>query len=648
MFLLLRNTALRAINPCSRRTRMQSILKFLLLLTLGTAIPVFAAPLVPPSIAAGFINTANQTSAMGTNLAAPTDYGREYPFINYFKMARPWFSAPADGSAFQDERALDLDARGNVRSLAAGQVARSVLFTGAPADPGIAGRTFNLYFDGDGDFEVSNAAPGSFQQISARHYRFATRDITGPDDELILIITMTRNNPQQPVRNVRLMPGGGICASNPMLRVSSATNCPGGDFLSFRAAHATIVFNPEFLAQIKSYRSLRFMDWMKTNNSLTTRFSTRPLPEDQFWNADDATFNDCNMLRPGRCKGVPLEVMFALANLMDMNPWFNIPHRATITDTDTATSYVTEFARMVNESLEPGRHAYIEYSNEVWNGQFTQTAFATNQAGANLARYGTNRFAENDPGSAFVRFYSDRAQLIFRRFAAEMDDMNRIRRVMASQAVNPFLTEEILAFRKGADLTDHFAIAPYFGDTISEGETFFLECSDFRAAESPITRRDAIVQAGVDGVFAWLNGDPGAPDLGYGSLPCVRAAMLAQRTSARKFGVALGVYEGGQHFLAAGSLRFGDPELNAIMDAVNRDPRMKQVYLSYLAQWRGASTIVGIAPEGNVFHHFLNSDMWTPFGRWGAKEFPTQSPAQAPKFDALMTYIARRPLATVP
>lgn len=51
----------------------------------------------------------------------------------------------------------------------------------------------------------------------------------------------------------------------------------------------------------------------------------------------------------------------------------------------------------------------------------------------------------------------------------------------------------------------------------------------------------------------------------------------------------------------------------------------------YLAAWRARS-------PGERFVHFVHVDRWSPYGRWGAKEFATQPRSQAPKFDALMTY----------
>ena len=663
-----------------------SLLRFLAALVLAGSVE--AAPAVPPSIAVGFTNAANQTSPLGSNLTSPTDYTREYPFINHFKMARPWFSATS--TQFQDGRALSLDVRGNVTSLLAGQFARSVIFTGSPADPTIANRTWHLFFDGDGDFEFNNTQ-GAVSRPQANHYVLKTRAITDrATDDLMITVTMTRNNRDNPVKNVRLLPAGGICRDNPLRTVASRAACtPETEFRSFANNHKTILFNPAFLNQIKTYRSLRFMDWMKTNNSLTSSFATRPVPDDQFWNSDDNFNNDCNMLNKGRCKGVPLEVMFALANLMDMDPWLNIPHLATIADTTNATtgvvtkSYVKQFAAMLKTHLEPGRKAYIEYSNEVWNFQFLQSVFASDQAnscgsqGSQLCpefALSVGRFGgQTDPGSAFVRFYSKRAQQIFTIFDEVLGAQrpNLIRRVMATQAVVPYFTDQILSFGNGAAMADVFAIAPYFGDTITDfnddftpedDRFFYRNCGTDFTTPAVLTRRKAFIAAGVNGVFDWLNGVSGAPDLGYGSFKCVFPLVRQQAEVATSHGVPLTSYEGGQHFLLSPVNFFTtDPDeiaLNALFDQLNRDPRMQAAYVSYLGKWRAATNTNNtlnngirinaplVAPDGAVFHHFTNSDSWSPFGRWGAKEFPNQ--VTSPKFKALLSYIANKPMVTVP
>lgn len=97
----------------------------------------------------------------------------------------------------------------------------------------------------------------------------------------------------------------------------------------------------------------------------------------------------------------------------------------------------------------------------------------------------------------------------------------------------------------------------------------------------------------------------------------------------------IGQYEGGQHLLASGALAW-DAELNALLDAVNRDRRRKDTYLSYLTAWRERT--------GQLLTHFVHCDRWSEYGRWGALEYPTQPRRESPKLDALLTFIASRPL----
>jgi hypothetical protein len=79
--------------------------------------------------------------------------------------------------------------------------------------------------------------------------------VTGPDTNLIVNINIVQTLPTDPVRALRLLPpSGGICTNNPLRTVASAAACPVGTYRSFDAHHASIVFNPEFLEDVKRYR----------------------------------------------------------------------------------------------------------------------------------------------------------------------------------------------------------------------------------------------------------------------------------------------------------------------------------------------------------------------------------------------------------
>ena len=106
--------------------------------------------------------------------------------------------------------------------------------------------------------------------------------------------------------------------------------------------------------------------------------------------------------------------------------------------------------------------------------------------------------------------------------------------------------------------------------------------------------------------------------------------MRNHRTLAGKYGLRLLAYEGGQHMVGVGPSQ-DNRALNALFDAFNRDPRIKQLYLEYLAIWKREG--------GELFVHFNDISRYTKSGRWGALEYVAQPRVESPKFDALMTFI---------
>ncbi|KAL4436817.1 hypothetical protein ABPG75_003956 [Micractinium tetrahymenae] len=264
------------------------------------------------------------------------------------KQARGGYSASA--IAWEDARALNVDASGTVLSLLPGQYARAVLFDGRPADPGMANRRFLVQWRGRGTVDYTNVKVLS---RSPNQDLIQLANITGPNSELTMSVVITSTEPADPLRQVSMLPErGGICASNPLLAVGGPSRCPRSDFLTFARHHAAIVFNPAFLDGLKRYKVTRFMDWQCTNNAPALAFRQRAAPHHQFWTS--------------QTKGVPLEVMVALANVLRADPWFCIPHRA-----DDA--YVTTFAAVVRDQLGPSLRAHFEYSNEVGMATVTQT-----------------------------------------------------------------------------------------------------------------------------------------------------------------------------------------------------------------------------------------------------------------------------------
>jgi hypothetical protein len=116
--------------------------------------------------------------------------------------------------------------------------------------------------------------------------------------------------------------------------------------------------------------------------------------------------------------------------------------------------------------------------------------------------------------------------------------------------------------------------------------------------------------------------------------PRETAHMASHRTLAKKYGLRLFAYEGGQHMVGVAGAE-GNAALNTRFDNFNRDPRIKQLYLDYLAIWKREG--------GELFVHFNDVSRYTKSGRWGALEYVAQPRSESPKFDALQTFIERTP-----
>jgi hypothetical protein len=476
---------------------------------------------------------------LATNVSGMDDWSTEFTFIDAFKSSRPWISTGRWGAA--DPRPLDLDSRGWVRSLQPGQVARTLMFWALWQTPGRypAGR-YLVTFEGEGTLEYVGGA--RLVTAEANRHIIDVNPDRGPGIMLVIVTT----NPNNYIRNIRvIMPN---------------TAEPGE------------IFYPPFLESIRRYKAIRFMNWMlgqQNNHIAQQRWEDRPRPEDARYST----------------KGVPVEVMVALCNRLNVDAWFSMSHLAD-------DNYVRQFALKVRESLNPDLKVYIEHSNEVWNFGYPQARYA--QARGLELRLSVN------PGEAQMRYHSRRSRQIFAIFE-EVFPPERLVRVMGSFVALPWVSDILLGYENAAAHTDVLAIAPYFGVSMQAQEQ--------------------LRTGNLDQIFQYLDTQ---------SLPEILDMTRRQRIVADRYGVQLLGYEGGQSLNALGSLA-NDPTLNALYDAANRDPRMGALYTRFLQGWTDNG-------GGLLFHH-TNCFSINRYGRFGSLEYLTQPRSQAPKYDALQRWI---------
>ena len=482
---------------------------------------------------------------LGINLSGVSDWSSEQIFVDLFHRSREWISR-RKSSGFGAGPPLALDESGWVKKLEANCFATTFLCAGL-AGHYPSGDYIVLY---DGEGELTFDSGDIVQQTPGRVV--LQIDATRGDFSLNLIKT----NPSNYLRNIRvIMPG-------------------------FEAAYQGNPWHPAFLKRWSGIACVRLMDLMATNNASQIMWSERP-------KVTDASYAS---------KGVPLELLIDLANRLDTDAWFCIPHQA---DDD----YVRQFAQMVKARFNLRRRAWLEYSNEVWNGSFEQNAYAAAQ--------GQRLKLARAPWQAGLKFYAQRSMQIFKIWEEVFGGRKRFVRVLASQAGYSDAAQRILSFQNAAKSADVLAIAPYMGmgvtpkkeDNPGENEVAAWRLDDlFNYLSNHV----------VDETITWIS---------------------ANKKIANQYGLLLVAYEGGQHLVGVQGAENNEKLTRLFMQA-NADKRMGELYASYLNAWG--------AQGGDLMCLYNSVSAWSKWGSWGLLQYSDDSPAISPKFMAALKWAQSR------
>lgn len=316
------------------------------------------------------------------------------------------------------------------------------------------------------------------------------------------------------------------------------------------------VFNPDWLARIRGVAAVRFMDWMAVNDSTLAHVADRPRPADFSWT-----------------EGVPPEIMVALANELQADPWFTIPHLA-----DDAL--VRDYAEVVRDGLAADLVPHVEYSNEVWNWQFQQAHWAEAQGRALWGRENT-----------WVQFYALRASEVMAIWRDVLGD--DLVRIVTTQTGWIGLEEQVLTppelGHSLADSFDAYAVTGYFSARLGEKADLVR-----RWLDHPDTAMEMAAKELRDGS---VSGDP------TDTLASLINEVLPHHARvARSHGLDLVMYEGGTHVVGP-----DDPQLTAFFTSLNYSPQMGALYDTLMQGWRRYSD--------RPFNAFV--DVYAP-GKWGS------------------------------
>lgn len=145
----------------------------------------------------------NRSSPLGTNIAPIVDWSTNMPFVDQFKSSRPWISGKG-WDVWNDKRALDLDESGWVRSLKPDQLARTLILTGGRH----MGGRYLLLHDGEGEIEFDHTV--KVLESESRPGRIVLQ----LEENAQIGLAISQTNPENPLRNIRVLPPGGSCEAS--------------------------------------------------------------------------------------------------------------------------------------------------------------------------------------------------------------------------------------------------------------------------------------------------------------------------------------------------------------------------------------------------------------------------------------------------
>ncbi|MGL1901039.1 MAG: hypothetical protein OCC49_02800 [Fibrobacterales bacterium] len=360
------------------------------------------------------------------------------------------------------------------------------------------------------------------------------------------------------------------------------------------------LFREEFLSGLRPFKTLRFMNWTATNNSLSEDWDKRT----QVYHYSQGRGYDNN----NQAAGIAIEHAIALANELQVDAWFCIPHKAN-------REYITKFAELVKEQLDPNLKVYIEYSNELWNWIFQQSHYATGNAaeGESDVTVGLEAVSMKYCNTLDGCHPEKDAYLMARTFTIWEEvwasERSRLITVAAVQGGWPGNTGRVLEYLFNDDGVGADAVSPtaYFG--------FGEEQHNYWNSLEPSSVTAEMIIDAVDSLYESHTG----------------RFVDAHKKYADDFGMEYIIYEGGQHMQP---WRQGEWDYNQAVWDAQVHPKMYDLYIKNLQRHIDAGVSLFTA-----FSYVGGRE--SQYGSWGHLESLGQLNAgdlkgEAPKYQALL------------
>ena len=353
---------------------------------------------------------------IGTNISGVASWETNLQLVNVMKKCQEWHSQSIGDTTYTWDSgfAKDLSYRPDgyptqiPQTVAGSTYPQKVATIWESMSDWPLGKYIVLY-DGAGKIVFSGSIE-SFQETSPGRIELNISDTTGSME-----MSIDSSDVNNPIHNIRIL-------------------LPGTE-----TTYLTQPFYTPWLDRLTQFKIIRFMDWGHTNYWGQVDEYTIGPNEMVDWSArsnpDYYTYT--------HFKGVPYELMVKLLNDTDKDGWICVPHTA-------SENYIRTMADYFRDNLEPGRHLYIEYSNEIWNWDFGQTNW--------LYQYGCVDTGTDWP-EGIVPYIQNCMDYWTQEFAGQL---NRITRVVAVQTSWLDVAQRVVNNMR-PDSYDAIAATYYFG-----------------------------------------------------------------------------------------------------------------------------------------------------------------------------------------
>lgn len=398
------------------------------------------------TVTSGAIGASQAVANVGVSIDWLCYWCTAQPFVDMMRQAA-FFTDPTTGTPLIEEGKLDQDGwpEADAQIMVACCTKQDA---GSAADPGptnpLIGK-YQLSFNGIATIWDDGGTVENQQYDAATNTTTATLDQTplgsgGTGFNMLLKFTKTQRTTSTPV-------GSGFTNLH-ILRPQFAPN--GAKWWD----SPTQEFTDPFLASLKGFSTVRYIDWSNVINSPEINWSDRtpgnwPISHHLMLPPSSSlTYLSGSGNNGWYSTGASWESAIDIANATHTDMWINIPAMAT-------DDYVTNLAQLIKSKLDPGLHVYVEWSDEIWNYAnpfWTETNYNADQTTALLASSPTEQanYTAHCAKWAWNECHVAEHVMQFRNDFASVYGQSAInatiRPLLCTQVVQPSYMQEALGF----------------------------------------------------------------------------------------------------------------------------------------------------------------------------------------------------------